>query len=253
MGQNDDPGKSAVRLAKLKISRYSPENGRRHFDRFEVEVDATTTLVDAFDDIKESIDPTLTFRSSCADGVCGSCTVLVNGVEKQSCFVTVLELLKDQEELVIEPMRNFEIIRDLVVDMTPFFDKLKAVKPSIVTDITKVATESEIPQFRENLERMKSSEACIECGACVSACPVASIDPHFLGPAALVAAYRSSIDSRDQAKLERLEIVSGEEGVWRCHSIFNCVEACPKKVDPGYAISVFRRMIMTERIKRLKF
>jgi fumarate reductase iron-sulfur subunit len=252
--RQNELGKSEVRRAKLKICRYSPERGEgRHFDQFEIEVDATTTLIDAFEIIKDTIDPTFTFRSSCHDGVCGSCTVIVNGVERQACFVTVFELLKGQEELVIEPMRNFKIIRDLVVDMTPFFDKLKAVKPRIVLEDTPVATEEELPQSRENLDKMKNSERCIECGACVSACPIVSINPHFLGPAALVAAYRSSIDSRDQRRHERLEIVDSENGAWRCHSIYHCFDVCPKNVEPAVVISMLRRMIVSERIKRPHF
>jgi len=148
-------------------------------------------------------------------------------------------------------MRNFEIIRDLVVDMTQFFDKLKAVKPRIVLEETPVAIEEEIPQSRENLNKMKNAERCIECGACVSACPVVSTDPDFLGPAALVAAYRSSIDSRDQRKHERLKIVDNENGAWRCHGIYNCFDVCPKNVEPSVVISQLRRLIVSERIKTL--
>jgi len=252
--KHDEAGKSVVRRVELKISRYSPETCHApHFDHFEINADDTTTLIDAFEEIKEAIDPTFTFRSSCHDGVCGSCTVIVNGVERQACFVTLLELSKSKEELVIEPMHNFETIRDLVVDMTPFFDRLRTVRPRIVIEDAPVWTEKEIPQSTENLNKMKNSEKCIECGACVSACPIVSIDQHFLGPAALVAAYRSSIDSRDQAKRQRIEIIDSEHGVWRCHSIYHCVDVCPKNVEPAVAISALRNMIMSERLKRLRF
>lgn len=241
---------SAVKkTVAFRIFRFSGKEGDRpSYADYALEVDSNTYVMDALDRIKEQLDPSLTYRSSCHHGVCGSCTTRVNGVEVQTCKARVFDLSRDENVVVVEPMRNFAVLRDLVVDMEPFFAKIKAVRPRLSTN-AEGESEKEVPQSRENLQSTSAYEACIECGACYSACPIVSSDPNYLGPAALVAAYRSCLDRRDKDRELRLTLVDDEEGCWRCHSVFSCVDVCPEDVKPALAIAGLRRMVISTRLK----
>ena len=238
------------RLATQKVSfvilRYEPTNdGKPRYQTYSLEVNLSDMVINALDNIHNNIDASLTYRHSCHHGVCGSCVARINGIEKIMCKTPISEVVNRRNRVILEPMKNFRVIRDLVVDLDPFFKKLGFVKPALVGH---VPLDKEIPHSPKNVKSMIRYESCIECGACYSACPIVSTDPDYLGPGALVAAYRTCVDDRDKGKSARLRLVDNEEGCWRCHSIFNCVDVCPKDVRPASAIAGLRRMITSEKL-----
>lgn len=236
-----------LKKVELVVFRYNPLYDKKpYYASYIQEVGLQEMVIDVLERVRRSVDPTLAYRHSCHHGVCGSCVALVNGVEKLLCKTRVFSVVGRGSRIVIEPMRNFKVIRDLVVDLEPFFAKLKAVKPALIR--REVPQDKEVPQSPQNVNSLKRYEECIECGACYSACPIVASDPHYLGPAALLAAYRRCLDERDEGKVERLDLVDSEEGCWRCHNNMGCTEVCPKDVDPASAISGLRRMIISKRI-----
>ncbi len=232
---------------KFIVFKYDPLSEEKpHYVSYMQEVDRREMVLDVLERIRKNIDPTLAYRHSCHHGVCGSCVALVNGVEKLLCKTRVFNVIGRSNKVVIEPMRNFKVIRDLVVDLEPFFTKLRIITPALIQ--SQVSQDRETPQSPQNVEAMKQYEECIECGACYSACPIVASDPLYLGPAALMVAYRTCLDERDEGKMERLRLVDSEEGCWRCHNNMGCTEVCPKNVDPASAISGLRRMILSRRL-----
>jgi len=213
----------------FRIKRGTPE--KWEYKDYEIPVTKGMTILDGLYYIKDNIDPTLSFRASCRQEICGSCAVMVNNFPKTVCSTQIEWIKKDVIKL--EPLTGYKWIRDLVVDFDDFFKKHESVKPYI---IRKEEHEGQFIQTPEQLAKYKQFTLCIKCGACVAACPIAASDPFYLGPAALTAAYRFNMDSRDQGSQERLMIISDPEGCWRCHFSAECSEACPKDVDPASAI-----------------
>lgn len=232
----------AMSLARFRIFRYRPEDGSKwSFREYEVPTRKGMTILDALIFVKENLDPTLSVRYSCRMAICGSCGVRVNGVERLACDTQVVEI--GGRTITVEPMKNYPIIRDIVTDMTTFFDKQKMLKTWL---IRKDTIEQENPtaqytQSEEELERILQFTYCIQCGLCYSACPVVSTLPQFLGPQALMKAYRYIADNRDEGRRVRLDGVDKFEGVWRCHFAGSCSMVCPKGVDPALAIQLLRR------------
>jgi len=201
-----------------------------------VECEPTDRVLDAILQVKGLLDGSLTLRKSCAHGVCGSDGVRVNGRNALACR----ELIRNHKQpIVIEPMKGFKIIKDLVVDMGPFFEKYKSVKPYLVNDHPVPAQE----RLQSEKDRMKFEDTtkCILCACCTTSCPTYWADSEFLGPAALVAAHRFIFDSRDQAGDERLDIVGEKEGAWKCRTIFNCTDACPRGIQVTQAIGEIKK------------
>ncbi|MGC8938389.1 MAG: succinate dehydrogenase iron-sulfur subunit, partial [Thermodesulfovibrio sp.] len=193
---------------------------------FRIKLNSMERVLDGLIKIKETRDGTLTFRKSCAHGVCGSCAMKINGKNRLACQT----LVKDLPEVIeIEPLPSLPVIKDLVVDMTLFFEKNDKVLPYLIND--EPAPERERIQSPEDQHKILESITCIMCGSCTTSCPVFWADKEYLGPSALLKAYRFIFDSRDRATEQRLEAITGEHGLWRCHSIFNCVEVCPKEID----------------------
>ncbi|HOA83622.1 MAG TPA: succinate dehydrogenase iron-sulfur subunit [Thermodesulfovibrio thiophilus] len=211
----------------FKIKRFLPdETPSVRWDEFRIKLNRMERIIDGLIKIKETRDGTLTFRKSCAHGVCGSCAMKINGKNRLACQT----LVKDMPEVIeIEPLPALPVIKDLVVDMTLFFEKNDRVLPYLIND--EPPPERERLQSPDDQHKILESITCIMCGSCTTSCPVFWADKEYLGPSALLKAYRFIFDTRDRATQQRLEKITGEHGVWRCHSIFNCVDVCPKEID----------------------
>jgi fumarate reductase iron-sulfur subunit len=193
-----------------------------------------TVVLDALNDVKENQDGSVTFRWSCRMGVCGSCGMTVNGTPKLTCAT----LLRDYAPgpVRIEPLMGFPIIRDLVVDIGDFMEKLQAIKPWIIRHEEKPLEAGEYLQTPEERDRYEQYSRCINCMLCYAACPIYPIHPEFLGPAALALAQRYNLDSRDEGTEQRRAVTAAEPGVWECMFVGECSVVCPKEVDPAGAI-----------------
>ena len=228
----------------LRIQRYNPEkDAAPYFADYTLEAEPTDRLLDALLQVKGLLDGSLTLRKSCAHGVCGSDGMRVNGKNVLACR----ELIKNLEQpIVVEPMKGFKIIKDLAVDMEAFFEKFRKVQPYLVND--EPAPEKERLQSEKERERFEDTTKCILCACCTTACPSFWADGDFAGPAAIVQAHRFIFDSRDNGAEERLKIIGGKEGVWRCRTIFNCTEACPRGIEVTKAIGEVKREILFKKI-----
>ena len=233
----------------VRILRYDPERDTHpHYSQFTVEVSESTMVLDILDDVKGFQDATLTYRKSCRQGICGSCAMRVNDRARLACKTRVQSIAAPGETFTIEPLANLPVIKDLVVDMARFWEKYRAVMPNMIHDPSRPVPEKEYSISKERTAYLRQFAACIQCGACYSACPILGSDDDYLGPAALAKAYRFANDPRDDARGDRLKIVGNETGVWRCHTIFNCTEVCPKGVEPTYAIQQLKRMTMRKKL-----
>ncbi len=230
----------------LKIKRFNPEkDSEPYWQSFKLTADPTWKILDCLIYIKSEMDGTLTFRRSCAHGICGSDAMKINGKAALACQ----RLVKDyrSSKFVIEPLPGFPLIKDLVVDFECFFDKLRKVMPWFIND-DPPPPDIEHLQSPEQAERILESVKCIMCGGCTSSCPSAWMNADYLGPAALLKAWRFIADSRDRATEERIRVVNDHDGAWRCHTIFNCVEACPKEINVTDHIAALRRTVMRRKL-----
>jgi succinate dehydrogenase / fumarate reductase iron-sulfur subunit len=229
---------------KLKIRRFNPETDKkRWWGHYQAEVEPTDRVLDALHYVKWNVDGTLAFRRSCAHGVCGSDAMLINGRNRLACKVLIKEM---GSSITIEPLLGLHVIKDLVVDMEPFFEQYRAVKPYLVNDDPPPATER--LQSIEERERFDDTTKCILCAACTTSCPSFWTRSDYLGPAAIVQAHRFIFDSRDQASEERLQILAQSNGVWRCRNIYNCTEACPREIQVTQAVAEVKREMMRRRV-----
>ncbi|MCG9632663.1 succinate dehydrogenase/fumarate reductase iron-sulfur subunit [Vibrio sp. Isolate30] len=225
---------SANRIQKVDILRYDPEkDAEPYMQTFEVPFDETMSVLDAIGYIKDNLDKDLSYRWSCRMAICGSCGIMVDGVPKLACK----SFLRDYPNgLTIEPLANFPIEKDLIVDMTPFIERLEAIKPYIIGNDRKPEDGTNL-QTPEQMAKYKQFAGCINCGLCYAACPQFGLNPEFIGPAALTLAHRYNLDSRDNGKDERMKLINGENGAWGCTFVGYCSEVCPKKVDPAAAVN----------------
>ena len=223
----------------LGVTRYRPEQeSEPTVQNYEVPYDKDWVVLDALNYIKDELDGTLSFRWSCRMGVCGSCGMMVNGKPKLTCATFLSEYLPGP--IRVEPLRYFPVLRDLVVEMTDFMQKLKKVKPWIIRDAEKPLEEGEYRQTPAQLDLYKQFSMCINCKLCYAACPVYGLEPTFVGPAVIALALRYNQDSRDEGAEERHEILSEDDGIWQCTFVGECTKACPKGVDPAGAIQQFK-------------
>jgi fumarate reductase iron-sulfur subunit len=231
------------KIMKISVLRYRPETDTEpHFQEFEVPYIHETSVLEALNYIKDFLEPELSFRWSCRMAVCGSCGMMVNGVPHLACK-TFLRDYDNTKVMKIEPLANFPIERDLVVDISDMIEKIERVKPYIIPseeNKNKPLTEGYI-QTPQQMELYRQFSQCINCGCCYAACPQYKINPDFIGPAALTLLYRYNIDSRDAGARERLKIMSQDEGVWSCTFVGYCSEVCPKHVDPASAIQLGKK------------
>ncbi|MGH9118704.1 MAG: succinate dehydrogenase/fumarate reductase iron-sulfur subunit [Acidimicrobiales bacterium] len=232
----------------LKVARYRPEDRPApYFDDYEIPYRDDMVVLDALNYIKDDVDGSLTYRWSCRMGVCGSCGMMVNGQPRLTCAVFLREF--QPKPVVVEPLRYFPVIRDLVVDISAFLDKLKHVKPWIVRDEEPPISEGEYLQTPEQVEAYRQFSMCINCMLCYAACPVFGLDDDFIGPAAIALAHRYNLDSRDQGRDERRNILGVHWGAWDCTFVGECSVVCPKHVDPAVAIQRTKLDIATTSLK----
>ena len=227
----------------LKLRRFNPEtDADPHWESYKVPAEPTDRLLDLLHYVKWQIDGTLTFRRSCAHGICGSDAMRVNGVNRLACKVLVKDL---PDTVMVEPIKGLPVEKDLLVDMEPFFEAYRAVKPFLITN-DKEPTKERV-QSAEDRERFDDTTKCILCAACTTSCPIYWTDGEYFGPAAIVNAHRFIFDSRDEAAAERLDILNEVDGVWRCRTTFNCTESCPRGIQVTQAIQEVKRALMFAR------
>ena len=233
---------------KLQVARYRPEQeSEATFDQYEVPCPKEWVILDGLNHVKDRIDGTLAYRWSCRMGVCGSCGMMVNGEPKLTCATFLAEYAPGPVR--VEPLSNFPIIRDLIVDIGDFMGKLATVKPWIVRKEEKPLSDGEYRQTPEQLADYKPYSMCINCMLCYSACPVYGLDPHFIGPAAVALAQRYNLDSRDEGAAERVAVLSEHDGIWGCTFVGECTRVCPKNVDPAGAIQRYKLTAAVETVK----
>ena len=231
-------------LVKLKIKRFDPEkDSAGRFETYEADVEPTDRLLDALNYVKWYVDGTLSYRHSCAHGICGSDAMLINGSTRLACQTLVGQL---GSFITIEPIRGFPVKRDLIVDMDRFFEHYSGVMPYLVNNDPMPTVERfQSPEEREVFD---DTTKCILCASCTSSCPIFWADKDYLGPAAIVNAHRFIFDSRDHAGPDRLDILNSREGVWRCRTIFNCTDACPREIKVTQAVQDVKRAIMSKKL-----
>jgi fumarate reductase iron-sulfur subunit len=234
-------------LITLRVTRYRPENDTEPTTQdYEIPLRKEWAVLDGLNHIKDHLDGTLSYRWSCRMGICGSCGMTVNGEPRLTC-ATFLEDCAPGP-IRVEPLRNFPVIRDLVVEIGDFMRKLPQVKPWIIRE-EEASIDSEYLQTPAELDQYKQFSMCINCMLCYSACPVYALDKDFLGPAAIALAQRYNLDSRDQGSAERMDVLSAAEGVWSCTFVGECTTACPKGVDPAGAIQRYKFTAAMESLK----
>jgi succinate dehydrogenase / fumarate reductase iron-sulfur subunit len=228
----------------VKIERWNPETEQGGLHSYTVDAPETATLLDVLDVIKDTVDGSLTYRKSCRMAVCGSCGMRMDGAAVLACKTPMLPLAEEGRVPVVSPMGNLPVVKDLVVDMDPFWAKFRAVKPWLEEDDAPPVKEWRVQQ--QELDRIMKEALCIQCGCCVSECNSMEADPEFLGPAALAKAARFVGDVRDRDRKGRLERYNGPHGVWDCTRCYFCNERCPKGVDPRDAIAKIGSEIYAE-------
>ncbi|WP_406725897.1 succinate dehydrogenase iron-sulfur subunit [Streptomyces sp. GD-15H] len=232
--------------ANFRIRRFNPEvSAEATWEDFQLEIDPKERVLDALHKIKWDQDGTLTFRRSCAHGICGSDAMRINGTNRLACK-TLIKDLNPEKPITVEPIKGLTVLKDLVVDMEPFFQAYRDVMPFLITKETNEPTRERL-QSAEDRERFDDTTKCILCAACTSSCPVFWNDGQYFGPAAIVNAHRFIFDSRDEAGEQRLEILNDRDGVWRCRTTFNCTDACPRGIEVTKAIAEVKRALITRR------
>ena len=226
------------------VTRFDPDRDEApRKQSYEIPVHPDWKVLDALNFIKDEIDATLSHRWSCRMAVCGSCGMMVDGEPRLTCK----EALSQYGDTVeVAPLANFPVIRDLVIEADGFMEKLTSVKPWILREDEKPISEGEYRQTPAELAGYKQFSMCINCMLCYSACPVYALDPHFTGPAAIALAHRYNLDSRDQGRSWREEVLSTEEGIWACTYVGTCTVVCPVNVDPAGAIQQEKLSTTTE-------
>ena len=234
----------------LEVARYRPETDTEPaFQQYEVPLRGDWVILDALNHVKDTLDGSLSFRWSCRMGICGSCGMTVNGEPKLTCATFVSSYAPGPVR--VEPLKNFPVIRDLIIDMTDFMDKLKAVKPWIIREKEKPVSEGEYLQTPDQLKDYKQFSQCINCMLCYAACPVYGLEHDFVGPAAIALGHRYNLDSRDEGNQQRQHVIASKEGIWECTYIGECSVVCPKHVDPAEAIQQTKVATTTNRFKSL--
>ncbi|MFG3252345.1 succinate dehydrogenase iron-sulfur subunit [Streptomyces sp. NPDC048172] len=246
-GPVDSAENSASHLitVTLRIRRFNPEVAEEaNWQDFTLQIDPKERVLDALHQIKWEMDGTLTFRRSCAHGICGSDAMRINGRNRLACKTLIKDIGPDKP-ITVEPIKGLTVLKDLVVDMEPFFQAYRDVMPFLITSGNEPTRER--LQSAEDRERFDDTTKCILCAACTSSCPVFWNDGQYFGPAAIVNAHRFIFDSRDEAGEQRLEILNDRDGVWRCRTTFNCTDACPRGIEVTKAIQEVKRALITRR------
>jgi succinate dehydrogenase/fumarate reductase iron-sulfur protein len=227
---------------QFSIFRFDPTlDSSPRYSNLSVPVQKGTTLLEALLWIVDNADGSLSFRYACREAICGGCAMFVNGKYRLACKTQIMEL--DQDPVVVHPLPNLPVVKDLVVDMTPFWDKFKRVRPYL---LAQGLGDKEFYQSHADRQALEESLNCILCGCCYSACPTVQGNSNYLGPAALLRVYRFAIDTREGASADRLKLVARPDGIWRCQTVANCKEACPKEINPSVSIQQLKRRVSEE-------
>ncbi len=222
----------------FRILRYDPaKHAKPTYQEFTLPCDPMERILTALNRIKWEQDGSLSYRRSCGHAICGSCGMTIQGASRLACRTLVKDIAGDV--ITVEPLKGFAVVKDLVVDMEHFYRNLRAILPYFINESPKPVKEQR--QSPREQEEIDDPAKCILCACCTSSCPSYWKNESYLGPAALVKAWRFVADTRDEAADRRLEAVNGGNGVWRCHTIFNCLEACPKEIDIPAALSKLKR------------
>ncbi len=235
----------ATQTRRFRVSRQRPADARPHFDEFDIEVGPDTTLLDALREIRSHHDKSLTLRYSCCHASCGTCGMRANGQEVLACVTKLTDL--GPGPILVEPLANARVEHDLVVDMRDLYESLEPASRPLIRQDNELAGYDVIAAGHEGPEFARF-EDCIECGLCLSACPIVATDSRYLGPAALAAAWRSVQEPRGADPGSVLDWVDDEQGCWRCHASFECTEVCPSGVDPAAATMALRRELTKRRL-----
>ena len=220
-------------IVDLKIKRFDPSDsgGKTWWQEYSVDIHKDSTVLDALIQVREYEDTSLALRCACRASICGSCGMRVNGNAKLVCKTRVVEVAPNGEQIIVEPMGNQHVVKDLVISLDTFFDQIKRIKPYVQPDESPES--GEYIASNESMENLLTSMNCIMCGCCVSDCTVLEVDSNFIGPAALAKAWRFVEDPRDSKKESRLSELNNEDGgIWDCTRCMKCVEVCPKGVSP---------------------
>ncbi len=231
----------------FKILRFDAREPDREprFAAYRIKVIPGLTVLAVLIRIRDEIDGTLSFRSSCRSAVCGSCAMVINGRIDLACRTQVASFGKNT--IILEPLPNFGIIKDLVVDLTPFWNMYEKVRPWLIRKQSD--PEKELPQSEEEKRRTDQFVNCILCASCYGSCPVLSRNPDYMGPASLAKLERFILDSRDERPERLLEEIDSEQGVWGCDTMLRCIDACPKDVRPTDSIVGLRKSLLKYRFR----
>jgi succinate dehydrogenase / fumarate reductase iron-sulfur subunit len=235
------------------VRRFDPQkDARPRWEEHRLAATPGMTVLEALWLIKETAAPGLAWRASCRMGVCGSCGMMINGRPRLACNTQIAEL--EEPRVVLAPLPNFPVIRDLVPDLTSMFDAHAALSPFLIRDDRREmeAPTAEYPQSAEELEEYLQFTYCIKCGCCMSACPTRALEPVYSGPMPLAQAHRYNADRRDDGFAERRKALGGEAGPWGCHFAGECSRACPKGVDPAKAIQLMKRQLVLDYLRLLR-
>ncbi len=232
----------------FRIQRYNPEkDAKPYFKDYTLDgLEGTHRVLDALHDIKWQQDGTLSFRRSCAHGMCGSDGMAINGRNTLACSLLLQDIkgIESGKPVTIEPLPFLPIIKDLVVDTTDFFKKYELVKPYLIVKTPPPTMERY--QAEADAELLMESTKCIMCACCTTSCPSLWSNENYIGPAAILKSFRFAFDTRDEAPEEHMAAVDSQDGIWRCHTIFNCVEACPKEINITWHISQLKKRMVTD-------
>ncbi|MEM6782801.1 MAG: succinate dehydrogenase iron-sulfur subunit [Bacteroidota bacterium] len=232
----------------VKVQRFNPDvDEKPRWESFQVPTDPMDRALDLLHYIKWHLDGSLAFRKSCAHGICGSDAMKINGENKLACSILLHDLgTKDGGTVTFAPLPAAPVVKDLVIDQSKFFAKYRAIMPWLINSTP--APEKERFQSQQQHAIIEDATKCIMCGACTHSCPSTWADPDYLGPAAMLKAFRYVFDSRDTESEERLKVVDSKDGLWKCYTIFNCVQACPKEIDITRWLSALKRKSVTARL-----
>jgi succinate dehydrogenase / fumarate reductase, iron-sulfur subunit len=233
----------------LKIKRFDPEkDSQPHWEIYPVEAGQMDRLLDALHKVKWEQDGALAFRASCAHGICGSDAMRINGANALACKTLIHNIAKEGDTVTVEPLLGLPVVKDLIVDMEPLYAHYRSVKPYLVNNDPLPADGRERRQTPEARERFDFGTWCILCAACTTSCPSFWANGKYIGPAAIVQAHRFIFDDRDQAAGERLKILNEQFGVWRCRTIFNCTNACPREIPVTQLIGEVKKALVTRKL-----
>ena len=230
----------------VKIFRYNPEKDKRgNYVTYKVEADENDRVLDVLEYIKGKVDGALSFRRSCAHGVCGSDAMRINGKNSLACKTLVRDV---GDKITVEPILGLKVEKDLIVDMKPFFDNYKKVLPYFINDSPLPEDGRERLQSPEERARFDETTKCILCACCTTSCPSYWANGEYYGPAAIVSAHRFIFDSRDEAADQRMQVLAETDGIARCHTAYNCTEACPREIKVTKAIGEVKLAMMTGKL-----